>query len=103
MKKIAYTLLPLVMVSCFFGCAHKARQGCRDGCNGACNVCGMQGSGGYGMTAYGDPAARYGRCTQNPRAYVGQAGPPTGAVTYPYYSTRGPRDFLLDQPQTIGP
>ena len=30
------------------------------------------------------------------------AGPPTGAVTYPYYTTRGPRDFLSDNPPSIG-
>jgi hypothetical protein len=31
------------------------------------------------------------------------AGPATGAVTYPYYTTRGPRDFLAKNPQSIGP
>lgn len=29
-------------------------------------------------------------------------GPPTGTVTYPYYTHRGPRDFLLDNPPSIG-
>jgi hypothetical protein len=31
------------------------------------------------------------------------AGPPTGAVAYPYYTTRGPRDFLAKCPPSIGP
>lgn len=31
------------------------------------------------------------------------AGPPTGAVTYPYYTNRGPRDFLARRPLDIGP
>ncbi|NBX29114.1 hypothetical protein EBR04_01460 [bacterium] len=31
------------------------------------------------------------------------AGPPTGAVAYPYYTTRGPRDFLAKNPPSIGP
>jgi hypothetical protein len=31
------------------------------------------------------------------------AGPPSGAVAYPYYTTRGPRDFLARNPQSIGP
>ena len=31
------------------------------------------------------------------------AGPPTGAVAYPYYTTRGPRDFLATCPPSIGP
>jgi hypothetical protein len=30
-------------------------------------------------------------------------GPPVGTVGYPYYTVRGPRDFLRDQPATIGP
>jgi hypothetical protein len=30
-------------------------------------------------------------------------GPQTGAVTYPYYTTRGPRDFLSANPGSIGP
>ena len=110
MKKIMTTLLPFILCGCFIGCANKANQGCRAGCNGGCNVCGMQGAGGYGMTANGEAFAPQhvgrrvgGPHPQNPRAYVGPAGPPTAAVTYPYYTTRGPRDFLLDQPQTIGP
>lgn len=38
------------------------------------------------------------RCQEQPAA-----GPATGAVTYPYYTTRGPRDFLAKNPQSIGP
>jgi hypothetical protein len=30
-------------------------------------------------------------------------GPPVGQVAYPYYTVRGPRDFLRDNPPTIGP
>ncbi len=30
-------------------------------------------------------------------------GPPTGAITYPYYTVRGPRDILARNPQSIGP
>jgi hypothetical protein len=30
-------------------------------------------------------------------------GPEMGAVTYPYYTLRGPRDFLLANPPSIGP
>jgi hypothetical protein len=32
-----------------------------------------------------------------------EAGPQTGAVAYPYYTTRGPRDFLAKNPGSIGP
>jgi hypothetical protein len=33
----------------------------------------------------------------------GVAGPEMGAVTYPYYTLRGPRDFLTSNPPPIGP
>ena len=29
--------------------------------------------------------------------------PPSGAVAYPYYTIRGPRDFLARNPRSIGP
>jgi hypothetical protein len=35
--------------------------------------------------------------------YEFAAGPPTGGVTYPYYTNRGPRDHLADNPRGIGP
>ncbi|MCA9154992.1 MAG: hypothetical protein KDA38_09410 [Planctomycetales bacterium] len=34
--------------------------------------------------------------------FVGAGGPPTPTVGYPYYTTRGPRDFLQDNPPSIG-
>lgn len=37
-----------------------------------------------------------------PAGQYGPAGPPTAGVAYPYYTTRGPRDFLLDNPPSIG-
>lgn len=29
-------------------------------------------------------------------------GPPSPSYAYPYYTTRAPRDFLVDNPPTIG-
>lgn len=59
------------------------------------------------------PCGRAGNCSPCPnccdghRAVAdqlgGPAGPPCGQVTYPYYTTRGPRDFLLNNPPRIGP
>ena len=51
----------------------------------ACNNCCNQG--------HGDPAGHR------------QAAPPDpgGAVSYPYYTLRGPRDYLETHPQSIGP
>jgi len=55
------------------------------GSSDPCNECGCgQACGGCGPQAI-DP------------------GPPTGAVTYPYYTLRGPRDFLARGPRPIGP
>ncbi len=31
------------------------------------------------------------------------SGPATGTITYPYYTVRGPRDFLARAPRPIGP
>jgi hypothetical protein len=33
----------------------------------------------------------------------GPAGGPVGTYAYPYYTLRGPRDFLLANPPSIGP
>ncbi len=30
-------------------------------------------------------------------------GPPSGTIAYPYYTIRGPRDFLANNPPSIGP
>jgi hypothetical protein len=83
---------------------------------------------GHGGAVYDAPGA-YGGSAQGgpypPRAAVGRrpaaghplvhqrrdadgeyefaAGPPTGGTTYPYYTTRGPRDFLARNPRDIGP
>lgn len=35
--------------------------------------------------------------------YEFAAGPPSGGVTYPYYTNRAPRDFLARNPRSIGP
>jgi hypothetical protein len=36
------------------------------------------------------------------REYCGPQGPPSAQVAYPYYTIRGPRDFFLDNPPSIG-
>ena len=36
------------------------------------------------------------------REFVGPQGPPTAHVAYPYYTVRGPRDFFMDNPPSIG-
>jgi hypothetical protein len=36
------------------------------------------------------------------RRQTGPSGPQTATYGYPYYTIRGPRDFLLDNPPTTG-
>ncbi|MBC8351998.1 MAG: hypothetical protein H8E66_08405 [Planctomycetes bacterium] len=33
---------------------------------------------------------------------AGPSGPPSATYGYPYYTTRAPRDFLMDNPPSIG-
>jgi hypothetical protein len=92
------------------GFADDCDPGCRNGMcghggcfpgNGGCfgGHCGHLGGGGHfggGLcgrnSGYGGPMGA---------GYV--AGPPTPTVVYPYYTTRGPRDFLDPNPRGIGP
>lgn len=67
-----------------------------------------QGGSGYppqGMAsqrpAQGHPLVRQRRDSGDDYEFA--AGPPTGATTYPYYTNRGPRDFLARNPRDIGP
>lgn len=62
-----------------------------------CNTCGGRhgnncgGLAGHAQYANAQPAG------------AGEAsGSPMAQVAYPYYTTRGPRDFFLDNPSTIG-
>ena len=95
----AVTLLGL----CSLGC--RGVNMCQD-C-GNCNHHGMighhnrghNGNGHYANVPHG--AAGYKKGAHH-REYVGPQGPPTAQVAYPYYTTRGPRDFLLDNPPSIG-
>ena len=86
-------------------------EGCPDGrCQaGACQdcpggVCKVPHTGRYGGLAkhHLSPEERAALAASDYGA-ITPAGPPTGAVAYPYYTTRGPRDFLAKRPPSIGP
>ncbi len=69
------------------------------GCNGCrSNGLGRHGGGGSGLADGRN--ANYGH--HNTRNYDGPQGPATAQVGYPYYTTRGPRDFLTANPPSIG-
>ena len=106
------------------GCCGDGYYG-NEGPGGGCSDCGNYGGGSGGMggpSGYSGPAERGGyppRAVVRRRPAAGHpmahqrrdaggeyefaAGPPTGGTTYPYYTTRGPRDFLARNPRDIGP
>jgi hypothetical protein len=103
MKRTIIAALLVVMVGLSSGCCNcgqhrlcgwRCHHGCRKGCgllgNRGCGIFGHPGCGnGNGNGAGFDDGAA--------------GGPPTAHVTYPYYTNRGPRDFLADNPRGIGP
>jgi hypothetical protein len=67
-----------------------------------CPCCGH----GYCCTCCGPPAPGCPVCccgASGDHHYNFQPGPPVAQTAYPYYTLRGPRDFLLDNPPSIGP
>ncbi|HWA98474.1 MAG TPA: hypothetical protein VG713_08275 [Pirellulales bacterium] len=100
---------------CYQGGCYQGCDGCQTGdCGspngGGCPTCGPDGGAacdggcqgpfrhaGYRQPVPGGPP---GICNWGQRRYM---GPPTGQVMYPYYTTRGPRDFLNPNPPSIGP
>lgn len=69
--------------ACLRGCGPCGGAACADHCGYGSGLCGQN----CGGPSY-QPVA---------------PGPPSGAVTYPYYTNRGPRDFLAEDPPSIGP
>lgn len=58
------------------------------------------GYGGYGC----QPGRRFGLQARNMHHnFRGPHGPAVPQTTYPYYTLRGPRDFLADNPPSLGP
>ncbi len=99
MKRIALALAAVVMLSGSSGCHLLDKWRCRTAnCHtpacgaggGACSVfSGARLGNGFGGGGGGAPVAV-------------QGGPPAAQVAYPYYTTRGPRDFLNPNPPSIG-
>ena len=94
MKRTLLTLATVVLVAGLSGCVsnrmHQAQRGgpglLRGSCKAAPDVC---------------RSCRPGRRGSGAQAF--NPGPPIGSVAYPYYTIRGPRDFLASDPPSIGP
>ena len=75
---------------------------CQGGQCGKCGHCRHLGRYG-GLARHHLSEAEKAALAESDYGATGPAGPPTGAVAYPYYTTRGPRDFLARCPPTVGP
>jgi hypothetical protein len=89
------------------GCQEEAcGEACGDSCGESCGAGGCDNCNshhGHGLIGH-HPRHAPGQGHFGTNAtYAGPSGPPTGAVAYPYYTNRGPRDFLADNPPSIGP
>ncbi len=130
MKRATFSVLTLIVLAGLVGCAHHRHlpASCVGGdcCTAPCPA-GCCAPAGQGCCApaqpncqtcedpdadCGGPAKKHccllaGLCRKKPcepcEQPVAEAGPPVGAITYPYYTTRGPRDFLAKNPGSIGP
>ena len=70
---------------------------------GGCSACGGNGCG-LCQRVVGKVASGF--CPHGggyPANYNFNPSPPSGQVAYPYYTVRGPRDFLRNNPPSIGP
>jgi len=74
-----------------------------DGCSsgGACQCLAEKVAGGFCACPAGHAMCPH--AGGYPEQPMFNPGPPTGQVAYPYYTTRGPRDFLMANPSSIGP
>jgi hypothetical protein len=117
MKPMMYALLAVTALAASSGCCCLERWWCRPwgcnsnwagggGCGDSCGGCGDGGCGG-GCSSCGGGGGPGSYAARGPRNSGGQPafddGPPGGQVAYPYYTNRGPRDFLARDPRSIGP
>ena len=73
---------------------------------GGCEACGdgrfAAGGGGGNGGHFGGQRGMAGVPHHFDREYQGPPGPQTAQVAYPYYTTRGPRDYFANNPMSIG-
>jgi hypothetical protein len=92
MRTAMLAMLALAMIVPGLGCA-----GARSAC-GSCNRC----DNGHGCIRNGAFARHFGPSTHATPTEEGMGAPQGAQVAYPYYTTRGPRDFFQNNPASIG-
>lgn len=97
MKRILLAITSAMLLCASTGCFHHGAH--RGGGCGTGDCGGLLGrmSGGRG----GGPMHEL-RGWRHQQPELGPAGPPVGTYAYPYYTLRGPRDFLVDDPPSLG-
>jgi hypothetical protein len=98
MKRLLLLTVLALLLPMQVGCLRHQARPSHTGCS--CYGGGLVGH------AIGSNAAHAMHETQGWRHHqpqMGPAGPPVGTVAYPYYTLRGPRDFLASNPPSIGP
>lgn len=90
MKRYGFAALAVAMMICSVGCTGLRRGGCGPG---GCGIGGGHGGHGGGGCSSCGAGGGYGEMAPD---YSG------ANVAYPYYTTKGPRDYFLNNPPSIG-
>ncbi len=106
MKRIYFALAAAGLLVYLAGCCADGHcpSGCGSGCGGNC----PQAAQGGGASDEGFFSAYHGEGLHRPPAetqdqYQDAGAAAAGAITYPYYTNRGPRDYFDRNPASIGP
>ncbi len=110
------------VAGCYTGNQSACNGECNNGCNAGCNTCGNGGcpncpggrlgctagplgwqQGGLDYSSHLNPGFLGHHAGSAAAAQPFTPGPPSAQVAYPYYTHRGPRDFLMANPPSIGP
>lgn len=99
MKHALFVMIAVMFLASFSGCLHN-----QVACDGDPSVRAC------GRTARCWPPCNIFGCGRHGGGHLGHGAgelqpqqPPVAAITYPYYTVRGPRDFFQRTPSPIGP
>jgi len=96
MKRVIFALVAMFSLSAGVGCHSIATTDC------GCAACDSGGAIGHAPAGHGLMARLHGRGA-GPGAGAEAGGAPMHTYNYPYYTLRGPRDFLMANPPNLGP
>jgi hypothetical protein len=99
MKRTWFALVAAILLFSTSGCLNQQVSRPNSPCGGG-QCGGLLGGLLDGGKACGPREETRGGWHQAPE--TGPAGPPTAAYAYPYYTLHGPRDFLLNNPPSLG-